>query len=142
MVVMGRSGLAWLFAFCQSVFYVTAVVSVLTNIDNWLNVIGYSAGFATGNVVGMWIDERLAFGVLNLTIISSGWGTSIAEKLRQEGYAVTEVAARGRNGMVTQLACFVRRKHISEIEQLVNQIDEQAFITAELVRSVRRGFWN
>jgi uncharacterized protein YebE (UPF0316 family) len=33
------------------------------------------------------------------------------------------------------------RKHVDKVRKLVNQIDPEAFITAEDVRPIRRGFW-
>ena len=57
------------------------------------------------------------------------------------GYAVTEIAARGKDGMVTMLNCLVLRKNVDKARQLVNEIDPEAFITIEDVRPVRRGFW-
>ena len=61
-VVRGRKGISWVLGFFQSVIFVIAITSVLSHLDNPLNIIGYAAGFATGNVVGMWIEERLAIG--------------------------------------------------------------------------------
>jgi uncharacterized protein YebE (UPF0316 family) len=51
-----------------------AITAVLSNLDNQLNIIGYAAGFATGNVLGMLIKERLAVGFIDLRIISPNWG--------------------------------------------------------------------
>src|SRR5512136_2005519 len=102
-VVRGRKGISWVLGFCQSVIFVIAITSVLSNLDNPLNILGYAAGFATGNVVGMWIEERLAIGHVHLNVVSSRLGTAIAERMRAEGYAVTEIPARGKDGMVTLL---------------------------------------
>jgi len=33
------------------------------------------------------------------------------------------------------------RKNVSRVQNLINEIDGEAFITAEDVRPVRRGFW-
>ena len=141
MVMRGRKGFAWVLGFFQASIFILAISSVLTNLDNPLNVIGYAAGFATGNVVGMLIEERLAIGHINFTIVSSRRGTAIADHLRQQGYAVTEIPARGRDGMVSLLSCSVLRKQADLVRGLVNEIDPEAFITAEDVRPVRRGFW-
>jgi len=92
----GKSGIAWILGFVESVLFVVVIGSVLTNIGNPLNVIGYAAGFATGNVVGMAIEKRLAIGFTHFTIISRDHSTEIADKLRNEGYGVTEIPARGR----------------------------------------------
>jgi len=140
-VMRGRKKIAWMLGFFQSAIFVTAISTVLSNLDNPLNIIGYAAGFATGNVVGMAIEERLAVGHISVNIISSRLGSAIAEHLRNNGYAVTEIPARGKDGMVTMLNVLVLRKNVDKARQLANEIDEEAFITIEDVRPVRRGFW-
>jgi uncharacterized protein YebE (UPF0316 family) len=140
-VMRGRKGVAWVLGFFQAAVFVLAISSVLSNLKNPLNILGYAAGFATGNVVGMLIEERLAIGHTQLSIISSRLGTAIIEKLRADGYAVTEIPARGMDGMVTMLSCSVLRKQVDQVHKIVNQVDPTAFIVAEDVRPVRRGFW-
>lgn len=140
-VMRGQKKIAWILGFFQAAIFVIAIGTVLSNIDNLLNVIGYAAGFATGNVVGMFIEEKLAIGHTMISIVSSRRGTSIAEKLREQGYAVTEIAARGKDGMVTLLNCNVLRKKVKIVRQLVNDVDPEAFITSEDIRPIRRGFW-
>lgn len=140
-VMRGRKSIAWVLGFFQALIFVLAISSVLNNLDNPLNIIGYAAGFATGNVVGMWIEERLAIGHVHMSVVSSRLGTAIAERMRSEGYAVTEIPARGKDGMVSLLNISVLRKYVIEVHKIVNQVDPSAFITAEDVRPVRRGFW-
>jgi uncharacterized protein YebE (UPF0316 family) len=140
-VMRGRKGIAWVLGFFQALIFVLAISSVLKNLDNPLNIIGYAAGFATGNVVGMWIEEKLAIGHVHLNVVSSHLGVAIAEQIRQAGFAATEIPARGKDGMVTLLNISVLRKYVSKVHQIVNQVDPSAFITAEDVRPVRRGFW-
>lgn len=141
MVMRGRKSVAWVLGFFQAAIFVMAIGSVLSNLDNPLNILGYAAGFATGNVIGMLIEERLAIGHTHLTIVSPSLGSAIAERLRNEGYAITEIPARGKDGMVTLLHCSVLRKKVDQVHQIVNQVDPSAFVTAEDVRPVRRGFW-
>ncbi|HEX9616670.1 MAG TPA: DUF5698 domain-containing protein [Anaerolineales bacterium] len=140
-VMRGRKSIAWVLGFFQALIFVLAISSVLSNIGNLLNVVGYAAGFATGNVLGMLIEERLAIGHIHLRVVSPHRGVAIAEKLRAEGYAVTEVPGRGKDGMVAVLSCSVLRKKVDRVRSIVNTVDADAFITAEDVRSVRRGFW-
>jgi uncharacterized protein YebE (UPF0316 family) len=89
----------------------------------------------------MIIEERLAVGHTSLNITSPRLGTAIADHLRLNGYAVTEIPARGKDGMVTLLNCSVLRKNVEKARALINEIDPEAFITSEDVRPVRRGFW-
>jgi uncharacterized protein YebE (UPF0316 family) len=140
-VMRGRRLLAWILGFMQALIFVVAISSVLANLDNPLNVIGYAAGFATGVVIGMIIEDRLAIGHIHFTIISSVRGAVIAEMLRESGFAVTEIPARGKNGTVSVLHCDVTRRDMDNVETVVLENDPEAFMTAEDVRPVRRGFW-
>ncbi len=140
-VMRGRKAVAWILGFGQAIIFVTAITAVLRDLNNPLNLIGYAAGFATGNVVGMVIEEWLAVGHIHLRIISSSRGAAVATKLRAAGYAVTEIPARGKDGMVTMLNCSVKRKSVSGVQQIVNAVDQDAFITRENIRPLRRGFW-
>ena len=140
-VVRGKKGVAWGLGFCQSVIFVIAITSVLSNLDNPLNIIGYAAGFATGNVVGMLIEERLAIGHVKLSIVSSGRGAVLCQTLREAGFAVTEIPARGKDGMVSMLSVSVKRKDVTRVESVVREKDAEAFVIAEDVRPLRRGFW-
>ena len=141
MVMRGRKLPAWILGFFQALVFVIVIQAVLSDINNWINVVGYAAGFATGNVVGMLIEERLAIGYTHLRIISSGQGPGIIDHLRQKGYAVTEIPARGRDGTVTVLSCSVHRKYGNQVRSLVKDIDPNAFITAEDMRLLQHGFW-
>jgi uncharacterized protein YebE (UPF0316 family) len=141
MVLRGLKLFAWVLGFFQALVFVVAISSVLAGVNNPLNVLGYAAGFATGNVVGILVEGRLALGHTNLRIISPRRGSAIADRLREEGYAITEIPARGKDGMVTILTMSVMRKKVMDTQQLINQVDPDAFITAEDVRPVRRGYW-
>jgi uncharacterized protein YebE (UPF0316 family) len=140
-VVRGKKKLAWILGFFQALIFVVAISSVLANADSWLNILGYAAGFATGNVVGMFIEDRMALGHLHLTIYSSMRGAAIAEALRKDGYGVTEISGRGKDGTVTVLHCSVLRRKMDSVETIVLEEDPSAFITTADVRQVRRGFW-
>ena len=78
---------------------------------------------------------------MHLNVVSSTLGTAIADNMRKAGFGVTEIPARGKDGMVTLLNISVLRRDVPQVHRLVNQVDTSAFITAEDVRPVRRGFW-
>ena len=141
MVVRGRKVLAWVFAFCQSIVFVSALRVVFSDLGDWGKILGYTTGFATGMILGMWIEERLAIGYTHFRIISQGRGAEISENLRQDGFAVTEVPASGMGGAVTLLNCYVFRRNTRQLQEQVAAIDPEAFITAEEVRPIQRGYW-
>jgi uncharacterized protein YebE (UPF0316 family) len=140
-VIRGQKQLAWVFGFFQAGIFVVAISAVIRDLGNPLNIIGYAAGFATGNVLGMLIEERIAIGHIHIRIISSKRGPAIADRLRGDGYAVTEIPAYGKDGTVTLLNCSVKRKNLARVQKSVNDVDPNAFVTAEDIRPIRRGFW-
>ncbi len=140
-VVRGRRPIVWVLGFFQSAVYVIAITKVLSDLSNPLTVLGYAAGFATGNLLGMIVEERLAVGHIQLQIISQGRGVALAKALRDGGYGVTEISARGKDGMVRLLTTSVLRKDALHARRIVHETDPEAFITSEDVNPVRRGYW-
>jgi len=139
--IRGKRGMSWVLGFLESVLFVVIIGQVLNNLSNPLNIIGYAAGFATGTVLGMAIEKRLAIGYTHFSIISRSHSTEIADALRGEGYGVTEIPARGRESNFMLVDCHVRRKQSDEVEALALKIDPDAFITAEEVTPRRSGIW-
>jgi len=140
-VFRGKKTFAWILGFFQAALFVIAITSVISNLDNPFNIIAYAAGFATGNVIGMMIENKLAVGHTYLTIFSPLAGPKIADALREAGYAVTEVSGRGLNGMVSVLHVAAYRRKWEEINAIVLEMDPDAFITAADTRPMRKGFW-
>ena len=140
-MMRGRKLTAGAIGFAQATIFVIAISTVLSELGNWLNIIGYAGGFAAGVVVGMMIEERMALGFSQMRIISSTKGQAVANALRAVGYAVTEISGRGKDGMVNVLLVTVRRKEVDHLQDIVLQADESAFITIEEVRPLWRGFY-
>ena len=140
-MMRGRKLTAGAIGFAQATIFVIAISTVLSQLGNWLNIIGYAGGFAAGVVVGMMIEERMALGFSQMRIISSSKGQAVANALRAVGYAVTEMSGRGKDGMVNVLLVTVRRKEVDHVQDIVLKADESAFITIEEVRPLWRGFY-
>lgn len=141
MMSRGQKTVTFFLGVIGTLIYLYALTSVIQNLDNWINIAAYALGYAFGSVVGMMIDERMAVGYSHLRVISPGRGALLAEQLRDHGFAVTEFSGRGRDGTVTMLSVSVKRKNNKKVRALVEKLDENAFITAEDLTPVRRGFW-
>jgi len=140
-VMRGMRTATWILGVIQTALFVLVFGSVINDLDNLINIAAYSVGFATGNVIGMMIEKRLAFGYINITIISSLRGQELAEKLRERGHAVTEIPARGKDGTVEVLECSVQRKLAKEVQEIALEVDPKAFITSRDIQRVYRGYW-
>lgn len=141
MMMRGRKFVVWILGFLQSLVFVITLTTVLADLNNMLNIFVYAAGFATGNVLGVWFEARLGIGFFNLRIVSPKKGAELVSALREEGYAITEIPARGRDGDVSLLTASVRRRDVESIRKIVEEIDPNSFVTGEEMRPIWRGFW-
>jgi uncharacterized protein YebE (UPF0316 family) len=140
-VIRGLKGLAWVFGFVQAFVYIVAIRQIMSDLGNWINILAYAAGFATGNVVGILLEERLAIGFAHVRIVSPRLGSSLMARLHEAGYGVTVLSGRGKDGMVDILFTTVNRRHVGAVSRLVEETDPGAFITVESVRPLRMGFF-
>jgi uncharacterized protein YebE (UPF0316 family) len=140
-MLRGKKLLAWIMGFTESALFVLILSSVINDLDNPLNIVAYAAGFASGNTLGIWLEDRMAIGFLNVRVVSPKRGSALVERLRKEGFAVTEIPARGKDGTVSLLNASVRRRDLDKVRKIVQEIDENAFITGEEMRPLARGFW-
>ncbi|MGH7477697.1 MAG: DUF2179 domain-containing protein [Longimicrobiales bacterium] len=119
--------------------WILAVGAAIRNLNSVWHIVGYAGGFATGNLVGMWIESKLALGLATIRIISQHGGVELAEALRERGFGVTEFAGHGREGLVEVVYTACRRKHIRSVLREVDRWDPEAFVTVEEPRIIQRG---
>lgn len=133
----GRRKAAWTIGFFEALIWVIAVAGVigssLSNI-NLFNAIAYSLGFATGTFVGITIEGILARGEQVVRVFTHE-GDKLADSLRQRGFRVTQIDARGRDGPIQLLFIQVARRKAAEIPELARELDRECFIVIDDVRS-------
>jgi uncharacterized protein YebE (UPF0316 family) len=130
-VVRGFRTTAVLMAFLEVVIWVYAVAGVFSHLDQIINVLAYAAGFATGNAVGMWIEQKLALGLQMVSVYSRPPGTAISEALHRMGLNAATLDGNGRNGPVTVTVALVPRKRVAEVisQARTNDPDAEVVIT-------------
>lgn len=140
MTVRGRKLFAALIGFVEVTIFVVAISQVIRDAGNVWYVLGYSGGFAAGTLVGMTIEERIALGYTIVRVICSEMRSTVAESLRESGFGVTQMAGQGLRGPVEVLEIVVRRAELPAVLQIVESVDQRAFITVEETRRVYRGW--
>jgi len=139
MITRGKRLLATLLGFVEATIWVVAVSQVLTNLDNIWNVLGYSSGYAVGTLLGMWLEDKLALGIVEVGVVSSEKGPEIVQGIRDAGYGATKLQAKGRSGPVSLIVVVVARKHLEKVIGLASAIDPVCLIAVEDQRRVIRG---
>ena len=70
-VVKGKKKLAFFVGIFEILIYLFAMDKVLGDMGDIYKVISYALGFATGNVVGITMEEKLAIGLITAQIFTS-----------------------------------------------------------------------
>ena len=135
-VTRGMKYLAGGIGFFEALIWILAISQVMRNLNSWLAYIAFALGFATGNVVGVLIEERIAMGNLIIRVITRREADELVAFLRQAGYGVTSVDACGESGPVKLLFSIVKRKKLAEVIAIIKRFNPNAFYTIEDVRFV------
>jgi len=137
--VQGRTAIAFILAIFEITIWVTVAGTVINQIkDRPLLVIFYAFGYATGNVVGIMVERKLAFGTTILRIITRTAGHEIADHLRKKGQPVTIFNGEGMRGPVHELYIACRRRDLKWMLPEVRQIDPKLFYVIEQARDMSK----
>ncbi|WP_020677056.1 DUF2179 domain-containing protein [Geopsychrobacter electrodiphilus] len=132
----GLKYLAGLLGFFESLVWILAISQVMQNLNDWVAYLAYACGFAAGNIVGIWFEERIAMGNLIVRVITRLEADELVIKLRDNGFSATAIDAEGEEGPVKAIFVIIKRKMLTEVLALIRQYNPKAFYTIEDVRFV------
>jgi uncharacterized protein YebE (UPF0316 family) len=138
-VSRGMKMVASILGFFEIFIWIIAVGQIFQNLTNPINYFAYAFGFATGNYVGILIEERIAMGLVLIRIISQPDATNLIDYLRAAGYGVTVLDAQGKQGPGKVIFLVIKRKNIKEVENAIQELDSEAFYSIEDVRHAAKG---
>jgi len=137
--VQGRTVISFFLGLIEIIIWITVVSTVIHKIkESPVLLIFYALGYATGNVIGIVIERKLAFGLIILRVITMTKGKIMANRLRETGQAVTAFIGEGMSGPVTELYIACRRRDLKWILLLVKEEDPDAFYITEYARDVSK----
>ncbi len=137
-------GYRWLtpmVGFFEVIIWLVAIRGVLTNLRNFVCILAYGFGFAGGNLIGMWLEEKLSIGMVLVRIILRNESNGLADFLREHNYGYTITEGEGTRERVKILLTIIKRKNLEEVLNAVTQYAPNAFYTIESIRSAREGIY-
>lgn len=135
----GLKYIAPVIGFFEVIIWLLAIGQVMQNLTNVASYIAYGAGFATGTLMGMMVEERLSLGTVIIRVITRRDSSELVSHLRSLNYGVTELNAEGSTGQVKVLLMVIKRQDSKEVVAKIKQFNPQAFYSIEEVKSVRDG---
>lgn len=135
----GLKKLSPFFAFFESFVWLVAISQIMKHLDNIACFVAFAAGYAAGNYVGIWLEEKISIGNVVIRLIPKKDTTRLIHRLRELNYGVTVVDVDGSLGPTKMLFTTVRRKDAKEVIGLINEFNPSAFYTIDEVRVVSEG---
>jgi uncharacterized protein YebE (UPF0316 family) len=136
MVSKGHKTWAPILGFFEVFIWLVAITRIIQNLDNWLCYFAYAGGFATGNYIGLLIEERMAIGIVKIQIITIKDARNLITNLKSAGYGITHHEAHGANEDVSIIYSIINRNEIHKVEEIVKSTNPKAFYSIEDVKSV------
>ncbi|MCJ7821402.1 MAG: DUF2179 domain-containing protein [Bacteroidales bacterium] len=137
-VTKGMRRIAPLIGFFEVFIWLLAISRIMQNLENWVCYVAYAAGFASGNLIGMLLEEKLAIGHEMIRVITRKDATTLINVLRETGHGVTWISAQGVEGEVAILYIIARRSMIEDVLALINKHNPRALYTVEAIKYVNK----
>ncbi len=141
-VSKGNRKVAPVLGFFEVLIWIIAISKIMQNLDNYVNYIAYAAGFATGNFVGMIIEERLAMGIQMVRVFVGENGMELVRSLNANGFGATTIEAHGAKEKIDIVYSIVHRNELKEVLNIITAFNPRAFFTIEDIKSAKEGIFN
>lgn len=141
-LVRGHSWQAGSIGFVEALLYIVALNQVFRHLDSFWSFLFYAGGFACGNILGSYLEEKLAIGYLVVQVISDNAPDMLAEKLRAAGFGVTVWDGEGLEGRHQILNVVIRRRDRCKVLSIISSCDENAFVSVSDARTRQGGFFS
>ena len=133
--------LAPLVGFFESLIWLFAISQVVMNLSNVMSYFAFAAGFATGNFVGIYLENKLSLGLLSVRVVTTEDGSDLINYLSEKNFGVTSISATGVSGRVRLIISVIKRKDLDDYIKIVKEFNPKAFMSIEDVRSVKEGYF-
>lgn len=140
-VSKGYKYYAPILGFFEVIIWLMAIGQIMQHLDNILCYIAYGAGFATGNYVGIYLEEKISLGTVVIRIIPKKDSPELVTRLREANFGVSTVEIEGMTGKLKMLFTIVKRKDLMDALNIIHQYNPQAFYTVEDVRTASEGYF-
>lgn len=135
----GDKWISPILGFIEIIIWVLVIRQILYNLSNVVGYIAYAGGFATGNFIGIRLEEKIAMGKRVVQIITQKDASKLVGLLNRKGYGVTNIPAQGSRGRVNVIYTIIERSDLNRVIQWVENINPGAFYSVQNVLSVKEG---
>jgi len=142
MILHGQRVYAAVIGFFESLIFIAVLTYVIHGLNDIPSLFFYALGFATGNYLGIYVEEKVAIGCITVQVISKKDPDRLISEIRQEGFGVTVIEGYGKEGVRKILHVLLMRKDLKTLMELVEDVDDYAFITVLDTKKIMGGYFS
>ena len=140
-VSKGYKFYAPLLGFFEVVIWLLAIGQIMQHLDNFMCYFAYGLGFATGNYLGIILEEKMSLGTVLIRVVPKMDTTNLINHLREHNFGASLVDIEGMTGKLKMIFTIVKRKDLKEVMGIIHEHNPQAFVTIEDVKTAREGYF-
>lgn len=143
LMVKGKSITSAILAFLEVfIWFIVAKEALLVATNSILIPIFYSAGYATGTLIGTYISTNYLDGLVSIQAITSRNNKKLINKIRKEGYGISVININNNYEKKKKdiLLIEINKKRIKGLIKIIKEIDPESFIIVNESKFVQNGF--
>jgi uncharacterized protein YebE (UPF0316 family) len=141
-VSKGERNKAPIVGFLEVFIWIVIISQIISRANDLVSYLAYAGGYAAGNYVGIWVENKIAFGFQIFRIFATrNRGSSLVKLLNENGFGSTLIHGEGAVSQVDIIEAAVSRKSAQRITALLEEFDPEVFYYVEDIRSKRKGIF-
>ncbi|MDR3269744.1 MAG: DUF2179 domain-containing protein [Tannerella sp.] len=140
-VAKGEKKKAPLVGFFEVFIWVVIISQIFSHANDLVAYLAYAGGYATGNFVGILVENKIAFGFQLIRIYTRNNGAELTRLLHENGFGFTHIHGEGAVAEVEIIETVVTRKSEKKVTAIIRQFDPNAFYVIEDIRAKRKGIF-
>ena len=140
-VSKGEKSKAPIVGFFEVLIWVVVISQIFSHATNIVAYLAYAAGYATGNFIGLLVENKIGFGYQLFRIYSKKDGVELTKLLNQHGFGSTLIRGEGAIAEVSIIETVVRRRACKSVVEILSDFDPDTFYLIEDVRSKQKGIF-
>ena len=140
--VKGKTMIAATIAFVEVfIWFMVAREALNTPLESIWIPICYSAGYATGTMIGTFISNKFVNGLICVQVITQKNNHRLIDAIREKGYGVSVVALKNDYDAVKKEMLFIEinKKSLKSLTELIKENDASAFVMINETKIVQNG---
>ncbi|WP_240986556.1 DUF5698 domain-containing protein [Acididesulfobacillus acetoxydans] len=137
-IIRGKKFVVSTIAFVEIIVYTLGASQAFKYVMHPTVLLFYALGYAAGNFVGMLIDDRLSKDSVFALVVTEHDEWTLADTLRERGFAVTTAKGYGLNGAEkAQLKMVIKKRRFAELAKLIHEFDPAAYVVTMDVKDMK-----